>query len=123
MENSIGETLLIRREKAICKMCGSTLEIRLIIYNQYGGQGLDLYCPNCQRIEYGVDPKIYSMAKTFVDKFEFNYYTEMYEDTRNYQLNIAKICEISMWLLNYLNSTDQYGFLKDGSIINVDVIK
>ena len=73
--------------------------------------------------KYGVDPKIYSMAKTFVDKFEFNYYTEMYEDTRNYQLNIAKICEISMWLLNYLNSTDQYGFLKDGSIINVDVIK
>lgn len=83
-----------RREKCVCKMCGGRLEIRLIIHNQYGGQGLDLYCPHCDRVEYGVEPKIYQIAKTFVERFEFNYFTDMEENNRNTQLNIAKVCDI-----------------------------
>lgn len=92
--------ILKEREKCcVCKMCGGPLELRLIIHNQYGGQGLDLYCPACDRLEYGTEPYIYDIAKKFVDRFEFNYYTDMEENTRNYQLNIGKICDIAAWIL------------------------
>lgn len=96
-----------RKEKCICKSCGSKLEIRLIIYNQYGGQGLDLYCPNCGRVEYGVEEEVYRLAKSFVDTFEFNYYTEMEENERNYQLNIGKVSEIVSWLFKNIQASQK----------------
>lgn len=99
MGNSIKERLIYRRENYVCKMCGGPLEIRMVIYNQYGGEGLDLYCPHCKRIEYGTTPEIYEKAKKFVDRFEFNYFTDMEENERNYQLNISKVCDIAEWFL------------------------
>ena len=106
MKSSIKADLLFRRENYVCKMCGGPLEIRMIIYNQYGGEGQDLYCPNCARIEYGTKPEIYHVAKQFVDKFEFNYFTEMAENERNYQLNISKICDIAEWVLKNITHTE-----------------
>lgn len=88
-----------RQKRCVCKMCGGNLEIRMIIYNQYGGQGLDLYCPQCEQINFGIEPEIYALASKFVDEFEFNYYTDMVENERNRRLNIAKICDISAWIL------------------------
>jgi len=106
---SLKERMVERREKCVCKMCGGPLEIRLIIHNQYGGQGLDLFCPKCDKVEYGVLPEVYDAAKLFVDTFEFNYYVEMEENQRNYQLNISKICEIYSWLLKYRGELDENG--------------
>ena len=104
--------MIERRTRCVCKMCGGALELRLIIHNQYGGQGLDLYCPTCDKVEYGVEPEIYEISKAFVDTFEFNYYMEMEENKRNYQLNISKICEITNWILKYRGELDHNGFIK-----------
>lgn len=93
------ERMVQRKKDCVCKYCGGPLEIRLIIHNQYGGQGLDLYCPGCDKIEFGIDPQIYEIAKKFVDTFEFNYYTDMVENQRNYQMNVAKIGEIGAWFI------------------------
>ena len=90
-----------RQQRCVCRMCGGPLELRLMIYNQYGGQGLDLYCPVCERVEYGTEPQIYQMAKAFVDKFEYNYFVDMEENQRNYQLNISKLCDIMAWALQH----------------------
>lgn len=92
------ENIDYRLEHYVCKYCGGKLEKRLIIYNQYGGQGIDLYCPACGKVEFGIDPNLYMLAKAYVDKFEFNYYTDMQENIRNYQMNIAKVATICDWL-------------------------
>lgn len=86
-----------REGRCVCKQCGSPLQIQLVTYNRYGGQGIELYCPKCQRIEYGTEPEIYKLARKFIDSTEFNYFVDMVEDERNIRLNTAKICEILTW--------------------------
>lgn len=91
-----------RQKECVCKFCGGKLEIRVIIYNKYGGQGWDLYCPHCDKIEYGTKPEYYYAAREFVEMYEFNYYTEMAESVRNEQMNYAKVAEIGEWFLKKL---------------------
>lgn len=87
-----------RAERCVCKSCGQPLELKIVIYNHYGGSGVELYCNNCQRIEYGTEPEIFKIAQDFVDSVEFDYFTEMEEGERHYRLNIAKVCEILGWV-------------------------
>lgn len=98
-----------RCERCVCKMCGSSLEIRVIIYNKFGGEGMEMYCPNCKRIEYGTEPEIYQLAKEFVENVEFDYFPEMEEGMRNFQLNIAKVCEMLAWSLRKMEMLDEFG--------------
>lgn len=86
-----------RAEYCVCKYCGHTLTKKFVIFNKYGGQGVELYCEKCQRIEYGVRPDIYEAAESYVGDFGFNYYLDMEEDKQSFQLNVAKICEIVSW--------------------------
>lgn len=87
-----------RAERCCCRYCGHKLEIHAVIFNQYGGAGAELYCPNCQKIEYGTEYAIYEAAKDFVDEMEFSYYLNLEDNERTYQMNIAKVCEIISWI-------------------------
>lgn len=107
------QDIMKRTEHCVCKMCGGELEARIIIYNKYGGQGVEMYCPHCGRIEYGAEAEVYRLAKDFVKGVEFDYYTEMEEGERNFQLNIAKICEVLGWCLRKLEVMDDDGVIKD----------
>lgn len=98
-----------RAERCVCKMCGHALESRVVIYNHYGGSGVELYCPQCQRIEYGTEPAIYQLAKNFVESVEFDYFTDMEEDKRHYQLNISKVCELLSWIYKRMQILDADG--------------
>lgn len=91
-----------RANRCVCKYCGHPLTQKFIIFNKYGGQGLELFCENCQRIEYGVEPEIYALAEHYVEDFGFNYYLDMEENEQSFQLNVAKICEILSWGVNHL---------------------
>ncbi len=113
MVSADNDTLLERSKRCVCKHCGSALEVRMVIFCQYGGQGLELYCPACERLEYGIDPEVYQLAKEFVENYEFNYYLDMAEGERNKQLNIAKVGEIIGWLLNRLALYDENGLQKE----------
>ena len=98
-----------REQRCVCKQCGHKLELRLITYNRYGGQGIELYCPQCQRIDYGIEPEIYHLAKKFLDSTQFNYFLDMVEDERSYQLNIAKIVEILAWAFRDIGLLEKNG--------------
>lgn len=102
--------LQVRSERCCCKQCGGKLEVRLIIYNKYGGAGAELYCDNCKKIEFGTEPEIYQAAKYFVDSLGFNHFTDLEENERTYMLNIAKICEIMAWGSKYWGILNQDGF-------------
>lgn len=86
-----------RAARCVCKYCGHPLTVKFILFNKYGGQGRELYCDNCSRIEYGVEPEIYHLAARFVDELEFNYFLDMEENEAARQLNIAKAAEIMTW--------------------------
>jgi len=103
------EELKDRSKRCVCRHCGSALELKLIIFCQYGGQGVEIFCPQCQRIEYGIEPEIYHLAKEFIEDYDFNYFVDMAEDERNKQLNTAKIGEIFGWLFDRINLCDEKG--------------
>lgn len=103
-----------REKRCVCRQCGTKLEARLIIFNQYGGQGIELYCPTCKRIEYGVEPEIYFLARRFVADNEFNYFADMVEDERSFRLNISKVSELFSWAFRELKLCDNNGLTKIG---------
>lgn len=102
-----------RMEQCCCRMCGSPIQPKLIVYDRYGGHGIELYCEKCQKIEYGTEPEIYNLARDFVDSFEFNYFPDMEENRRSEQLNVAKICEIFAWLLEEIGLLGENGIKKE----------
>ena len=79
------EKMLARSERCVCSGCGSRLELHMVIFNQYGGQGIELYCPKCQKIEFGVEAEIYKFAKEFVEGYEFNYFPDMAEGEKTHR--------------------------------------
>lgn len=107
------KNIVERSERCVCKMCGGKLEPKIVIYNKYGGSGLELYCPTCGRIEYGTEPEIYRLAKEYVEQVEYDYFVEMEADERHKQLNIAKVCETLSWVLKKIDVMDSKGVHKD----------
>ena len=110
MKAKRAEEMIARSERCVCKQFGGQLEIRIIVYNKYGGSGAELYCPHCQKIEYGTEPEIYRAAKDFVDCTGFNHFVDLEETERTYLLNVAKVGEILSWGTKYWGLTDKNGF-------------
>jgi len=98
-----------REKRCCCKHCGGSLEIKVIIFNKYGGSGAELYCSKCEKIEFGTEPEIYQAAKTFVDELGFNYFMDLEDNERTYKLNIAKVCEILSWGYQHWGLLDENG--------------
>ena len=72
-----------RAKRVVCRHCGGKLVTALIVYDIYGGAGEELYCPHCQRQEFGVETEIYDMEENEV----------------NFQLNVAKVADMLSWML------------------------
>ena len=98
-----------RAANCVCKQCGGKLEKKVIVYNKYGGAGLELYCSRCHKIEYGTDPVIFALAREFTESMEFDYFTEMTDDERHDRLNTAKVCEILGWIFRRMDLLDEKG--------------
>lgn len=111
------EEMKARQKRCVCRQCGRELEIRMIIFCQYGGQGLELYCPVCQRIEYGVEKELFALANKFIKETEFNYFLDMPEDKRSLALNKAKIGELFSWLFYELGLCDKDGLTEKYKIL------
>lgn len=107
------KTMTERAKRCVCRFCGTPLEIRAVIFNEYGGVGAELYCGRCDKIEYGTESEIYKTAKEFVDAMEFNYYLNLPENQKCYELNIAKVCEILSWSAQHWHLLDHHGLNAD----------
>lgn len=106
------DELLKRIEHCVCRHCGGKLTTSLVIYDIYGGAGEDLYCPHCQKTEFGVEKAVYDLAQYFVENFQFNYFYDMEENETNFGLNVAKVADMMSWFLKNINLLDENG-LKD----------
>lgn len=106
---ALKSSLFQRAERCICRQCGGKIVPSIVILDQYGGQEMDLYCPQCERVDFGIEPEIYDMAKVFIERFEYNYYVDMEEGERLTKLNTGKIVEMLSWFLKNLGLVDQDG--------------
>lgn len=102
--------LRTRTKRCKCKYCGGKLRLKQIVYNSTIEPRIEIFCEDCQRIEYGVEPEIYQLAKYYVDSYACDYYPELDASEIKDRMNVGKVCEIIFWALNGLKLVDMEGF-------------
>jgi len=103
------KSLKNRAKRCVCKYCGEKVSLRKITYAAYDEAKIDLYCSNCDRIEFGVEKDIYLLAKYFVEQMKFDHYPYMDETKQKKQMNIAIIAEIISWTFQHANLLQENG--------------
>lgn len=101
------DMLKARTKRCVCKYCGGKLKLRRIIFSEYEDARIEIFCRDCDRIEFGVEPEIYQSAKYFVESSRFNCYPDFDDNERTKHMTIAKVSEIMAWQdqnLGFLNS-------------------
>ena len=96
-----------RTHRCVCKYCGGKLKLRQIIFSEFEDARTEIFCSDCDRIEFGVEKEIYDSAKYFVENSRFNCYPDLDDSENTKQMTIAKVCEIMSWEnqnLGFLNS-------------------
>lgn len=99
-----------RTNRCVCKYCGSPLELRRIIFHDIEEARVDIFCSECDRIEFGVEPEIYMSACNFFDNLEFDYYMNFDNNEKKREMNIAKVSEIMSWCCKNLGILNHNGF-------------
>ena len=100
------EHLKVRAKDCCCSYCGGDLAVRRILYQTTAEYRIELYCDNCEKIEYGVPRALYDSAKAAIERLGFNYYPETEEGVTRNQMNIAKLSTLTAWQLRYLGMID-----------------
>lgn len=91
------EMLKNRSKRCVCKYCGGELKVKQIIFSSYEEARVELFCQECDRIEFGVEPEIYANAKYFVEETGFSCYPDLDDSLKIKQMTVAKLCEIMTW--------------------------
>ena len=104
------EEIKNRSKRCVCKYCGGRLRVRMLDFGQIETANLEIFCENCDKIEYGVEPEIYHSAQYAVDILGLNAYQDRADNEQRRRLNIAKVCELLFWHDRELGILDQYGY-------------
>lgn len=104
------EDLKWRVKNCRCRYCGAPLKLRRILYGNNPEGRVEIFCTECDRIEYGVDPEIYAVSKYFVEEFNFNIFPNNDVSEKTKQMNIAKICDIIAWGCKNMGILSARGF-------------
>ena len=104
------EEIKNRSKRCVCKYCGGRLRVRMLDFGQIETANLEIFCENCDKIEYGVEPEIYAVSKYFVEEFNFNIFPNNDNSETTTQMNIAKICDIISWGCKNMGILSARGF-------------
>ena len=99
-----------RMARCRCKYCGSALEIRQIVFNSFEEARVEIFCTECDRIEYGVEPEIYEQARYFVDELHFGQTGGENENEKARRMQVAKVCDILAWGAQHWGILTDEGF-------------
>lgn len=99
-----------RSKRCVCKYCGGKLKVRLLDFGQIETANMEIFCENCDLIEYGTEPEIYRSAVYLVDNLGFNAYPDRTDNAATRKLNIAKVCELIAWHENQIGILDENGY-------------
>ena len=84
------EMLRDRTKRCVCKYCGGHLRLKQITFSQYDDDRIEIFCEDCDRLEFGVEPEVYSSAQFFVEETGFNCYPDLDDSGKTKQMTIAK---------------------------------
>ena len=48
-----------RVKRCVCKSCGGKLSLRMLDFDEFEKTRIDIFCDNCDRLEFGIEPEIY----------------------------------------------------------------
>ena len=99
-----------RTKRCVCKYCGGDLRLKRIVFSSYEEARIEIFCKECNRMEFGVEPEIYLSAKFFVEETGFDFFEDMDNNERTKQMTIAKVCEIMSWQDMNFGILDKEGF-------------
>ena len=102
-----------RADRCCCRYCGGSLEVRCLSYSNCDLARLELYCPDCNRIEFGIERVLYEKACYFLEETGFDYFPDVSAPEQKRQMNRAKVCEIIGWLLKDMGLLGDDGFSKE----------
>jgi len=115
-----------RVKRCCCSYCGNELVLRRITTGREDAGRIEIFCPNCDRIEFGVEKEIYQVAKYYANTLRFDYYPELDDSERKHRMNCAKACEVIHWGCKNLGLLKQDGFAipleMDASVLGEDII-
>ena len=86
-----------RTQRCVCKYCGGHLRLKQITFSQYDDARIEIFCEDCDRLEFGVEPEIYASAQFFVEETGFNCYPDLDDSGKTKQMTIAKVSDIITW--------------------------
>ena len=86
-----------RLTHCVCKHCGGELRLKRMLFHQEEGLRIEIFCQQCERIEFGVERETYLCAKRFVEDLGFNCYPDLARNESTTRMTIAKVCEIIAW--------------------------
>lgn len=127
-----------RTKRCVCKYCGGRLRLKQLNFSEHDEARVEIFCKDCDRIEFGVERGIYESAKYFVEQMGFDYYPDLDDTEQTKRMNIAKVCEIMSWQDKMLGFLGRDGFnvpvqktpfmgesllLTDEELENIDVIE
>lgn len=104
------EMLQKRIRRCVCKYCGSELRLKRLVFHQEEGMRIEVFCQQCDKIEFGVEKEIYLCAKSFVEDLDFNAYPDLEQNDTTRRMTIAKVCEIIAWADKKRGFLNEAGF-------------
>ena len=54
-----------RAKRCVCKYCGGRLRLKQLVFSEYDDARTEIFCRECDRIEFGVEQEIYKSAQYF----------------------------------------------------------
>ena len=91
------DMLKSRAGRCVCKYCGGKLSLKQITFSPCDEARIEIFCQDCNRLEFGVEPEIFASARYFVQESGFNCYPDLDDSFKTRRMSIAKVCEILTW--------------------------
>lgn len=104
------EMLKKRVKRCVCKSCGGPLSLRQLDYNDFEDARIEIFCNHCDRLEFGIEPEIYTSAQYYVDEFRINMYPDMGNNQLARRMSIASVADIMSWAMQNLGYLTKEGF-------------
>ncbi len=104
------EMLQGRLKRCCCKDCGSDLVLQRVTYSVDEAERLEIYCPQCKKIEFGVEREIYAAAKYFIDALSEPCAWDAVDQKKMRDKNVAKTAEIMAWGFSQLGVVGENGW-------------
>lgn len=101
-----------RVKRCICSYCGGELELREIVYSNCKTARTEIFCSECNRMNWGSEPEIYAIGKSYMHESKFYIYKDMAASTLKDEMNRARLNEFLTWSLETLGFLDENGFTR-----------